>query len=49
METVLPIVRKHGDELARMITHRLRLDEGPEAYALFAAKRRRLHQVVLTP
>jgi len=49
METVLPIVRSRGDDLARMITHRLPLDEGPEAYALFAAKRDGCIKVVLTP
>jgi threonine dehydrogenase-like Zn-dependent dehydrogenase len=49
MDAVLPIARRRRAELAAMITHRLPLSDGPEAYALFAAKRDGCIKVVLTP
>jgi threonine dehydrogenase-like Zn-dependent dehydrogenase len=48
MQGLLPLVRRRGDELAAILTHRFPLERGPEAYALFDAKRDGCVKVALT-
>lgn len=49
MEGLIPLARRRRDELAAMITHRLPLSRGPEAYELFDQKRDGCIKVALTP
>jgi len=49
MDAILPIARRRREELAAIVTHRLPLEEGPAAYALFAARRDGCIKVVLAP
>lgn len=39
METTLPIIASHQSLLSRLITHRMNLSEGPEAYEIFDQKK----------
>jgi threonine dehydrogenase-like Zn-dependent dehydrogenase len=49
MERLLPLVRDGRYPLSSVISHRLALDDGPEGYALFDAKRDGCTKVVLKP
>jgi threonine dehydrogenase-like Zn-dependent dehydrogenase len=49
MERLLPVVREGRHPLSSVISHRMALAEGPEAYALFDAKRDGCTKVVLRP
>lgn len=49
MEGLLPMVRRRRRELAALITHRIPLAEGREAYALFDAKRDGCLKVAFVP
>lgn len=44
-----PVVTKHAATLARLITHRVPLERGPEMYRLFDEKREGVLKVVFTP
>jgi len=48
-EQALPLVRRRGDELAAVLTHRIPLDRGPEAYTLFDTKADGCVKVALSP
>jgi threonine dehydrogenase-like Zn-dependent dehydrogenase len=39
MEGLIPLARRRRDELSAVLTHRLPLERGVEAYELFDAKR----------
>jgi threonine dehydrogenase-like Zn-dependent dehydrogenase len=49
MERLLPLVREVRYPLGSVISHRMALEEGPEAYELFDAKRDGCTKVVLKP
>jgi threonine dehydrogenase-like Zn-dependent dehydrogenase len=48
---ILPLLERDDDALglSDFVTHRMPLDEAPEAYAMFQAKRDGAIKVVLTP
>lgn len=47
-EDLAPVVRRHEATLARMITHRVALEHGPEMYRLFDEKREGVLKVVFS-
>ena len=49
MARLLPWILETADDLARIVSHRLPLSEGVEAYAMFEEKRAGCTKVVLTP
>jgi 2-desacetyl-2-hydroxyethyl bacteriochlorophyllide A dehydrogenase len=49
LETLLPLVAEGGFPLNKVISHRMALEEGPGAYALFDKKRDGCTKVVLIP
>jgi len=49
MEELLPLVAEGHFLLGAVISHRMSLEDGPDAYALFDAKRDGCTKVVLTP
>ncbi len=49
MERLLPLVAEGRFPLSAVISHRMPLEEGPRAYALFDAKREGCTKVVLAP
>lgn len=49
MERLAPVVRDEELDIARVVSHRWRLEEGPEAYRMFDEKRDGCTKVVLTP
>lgn len=49
MERLAPLVRDHDLGITRVITHRMPLDDGPEAYRIFDERREDCMKVVLTP
>ena len=49
MEGLLPLVRRRREDLAALITHRLPLADGAEAYALFDGKRDGCLKVAFLP
>ncbi len=49
VEDLVPLVRRRRDDLAALITHRLPLAQGPEAYALFDSKRDGCLKVAFLP
>ena len=49
IDQALPLVRRRGDELAQVLTHRIPLDRGPEAYTLFDTKADGCVKVALSP
>jgi len=49
MEELLPLVRARRRELAALITHRLPLERGPEAYAMFDRRRDGCLKVAFEP
>jgi threonine dehydrogenase-like Zn-dependent dehydrogenase len=49
MERLLPLVREGRYPLGSVISHRLALEDGPEGYARFDARRDGCTKVVLTP
>lgn len=49
MEKLLPIVRARRWPFASIITHRLPLSEGAEAYRMFEARQEGVIKVVLDP
>lgn len=49
MERLTPLVREHDPGITRVISHRMQLAEGADAYRLFDEKRDACIKVVLTP
>jgi len=49
MGRLLPWMREQGSDIARIVSHRLPLYDGVEAYAMFEEKRAGCTKVVLTP
>ena len=49
MERLVPLVRRRRQELALLISHKLPLEEGPEAYRLFDSRAAGCTKVVLRP
>jgi threonine dehydrogenase-like Zn-dependent dehydrogenase len=49
MTELLPVVQKDPGKFLKVITHRYSLDEGPEAYAQFAARKEGMLKVMLDP
>ena len=49
MDSLVPIARRRREELRAILTHRLPLSSGPEAYEIFDRKRDGCIKVTLTP
>ena len=49
MEELLPLVAEGRFPLSAVISHRMTLEDGPDAYALFDTKRDGCTKVVLAP
>ena len=49
MERTLPLVAEGGLDLGRMVSHRVPLEEGPQAYRLFDERRAGCTKVLLVP
>lgn len=49
METLQPLARKHQEQLDAIFTHTLPLDQGPDAYRMFAERAQGCVKVALKP
>jgi S-(hydroxymethyl)glutathione dehydrogenase/alcohol dehydrogenase len=49
MERLLPLVREHRLDITSIITHRMPLEEGAEAYRIFDGKLDGCIKIVLVP
>lgn len=49
MEKLIPFVRQRRYDLTRIISHRMPLDQGPQAYRIFDQKLDNCTKIVLTP